>query len=84
MHPWVGTVRCAVRKARSRTLLLLPPDAAGICLAFDIETAVHSKAAEDCRTPRPAGYYALVSRLAFWSNGVEVQIFFQFSVPEAD
>src|SRR6266480_2534301 len=50
--------------------LLRSHRASRICLAFDIETAVHSKAAEHCRTPRPAGYYALVSRLAFWSAAV--------------
>jgi hypothetical protein len=41
-----------------------------ICLAFNIENAVHSKAAEHCRTPRPAGHYALISRHAFWSAAV--------------
>src|SRR6266850_3078881 len=43
---------------------------ASICLAFDIATAVRSKAAEHWRTPKPAGHYALVSPLAFLCGGL--------------
>ena len=32
-----------------------------------IESGVRSKAAEHCRSPKPAGHCALISRLAFWS-----------------
>ena len=44
--------------------------ALGIWLAFNIETAALSKAAEHRRTPRSAGHYALISRRAFWSAAV--------------